>query len=50
MDYSYVFMNFLNHQNFGELVELCFEMAWGWVNDDRIVIFKWTVPLNVIMG
>ncbi len=24
-----------------------FGTTWGWVNDDRIFIFGWTVPLNV---
>ncbi len=24
-----------------------FERTWGWVNDDRIFIFGWTVPLNI---
>ncbi len=22
-----------------------FEKKWGWVNDDRILIFGWTIPL-----
>ncbi len=24
-----------------------FGTTWGWVNDDRIFIFGWTIPLNV---
>ncbi len=24
-----------------------FETTWGWVNDDRIFIFGWTIPLSV---
>jgi len=22
-----------------------FETTWGWVYDDRIFVFKWTIPL-----
>ncbi len=36
-------------------IDLCFKdqqksyriiMTWGWVNDDRNVIFGWTIPLK----
>ncbi len=26
-----------------------FGTTWGWVNDDRIIIFGWTVPLRLIL-
>ncbi len=26
-----------------------FGTTWGWVNDDRIFIFGWTIPLNCLL-
>jgi len=34
--FSYVFSRRKNYR---------FETTWGWVNDDRIFILKWTIPL-----
>ncbi len=41
---SYRFGGWVNDTVFIFWVNM--EMNWGWVNDDRIVIFGWTVPLN----
>ncbi len=27
-----------------------FGLTWGWVNDDRIFIFGWTIPLSTVMS
>ncbi len=27
-----------------------FGLTWGWVNDDRIYIFGWTIPLSTVMS
>ncbi len=59
-----VFILLIIKQYFLELLLLCeylslcsaeqrhsyrFGTTWGWVNDDRIFIFGWTIPLNCLL-
>lgn len=29
-----------------QITAYSFKIAWGWVTNDRMLIFRWTVPLN----